>query len=754
MAIENTYRQLLINSYIKDQLSRGVDIDAETVEQELEDLLENMDLTAPQFVSEDFHVASKEASSVSKHVETFSSIKQDLRVLFKEAIKLTSTSRDSFERWKLETSSIEKKLIDLDDRIENLLILTQDTEGYHSIIVENFTDTFNVDLSETSASINLDSASVQMNPTTGTFSRIFLEGIDPGTDLSFKVRSTIDFVNRTDAVNSELSNIFKQDSRSWWTSIGMRKPNPVTCELTIKLGETPVEISKIFIDLHDSLESSPMVITPLYSVDNQTYNQIPSNTFTMEVRGSTDFTFSTVEAKWIKFILVKEGPDSGNQNNIFSYQFGFKEIAIYEQGFSSTSLGDVTQKVISRPRYQLGFDGLAQQFEKLTLETCERIETDTDIKYFVTTSNDPLVPLSALTRWIPVSPLNRASPEYPQLITVGEANETIIGINEDMQISYAGTSIEAAFRNPAESFHLLSQDPSSGEIIDETISVASPTAIRYRFANSEDRLLNYQIKLDDSGSGTGLGIEINETTMLLFRNVGAKGLNPTVQSSFVRGVQRGWKYEDPYYISVIEILNPDGMSIDVGDKPIWIDDIKYTHRIDGTILTGKTTTSTGVHTVKVHKSNWKSVISGAADLPTLRGLDTLYPYNHKLLIEGYDYGSSFSTSDKIYLGADIFAETLMRKISIFDLMRNVSKDNYKVYSLDKDAPNTHTGDNNPTKVFVIKVDEESSDFQNERFVLRFTQINQLQKYLRIRADFTTENEKITPSLHSYKIKLG
>ena len=750
MGIETTYRTLIIDEYIKDQLSRGVSINAEDVELELTELIESLDLSVPQFTAADYHVDSEEESSAAKHIDTFSTIQQDLRALFKEALKLTTVSRDSFERWKLEAVAIEKQLIDLEDRIENLLLLTQDTEGYHSVIVENFTDTVNVDLENTTAEVDLNTASVQLDPVSGTLGRIFLNDLDLTRDVKFKVRSTVDFINREDLVGSSLTNVFKQDSTLWMTSIGMRKAKPVTCELTVKLGDEAVDISKIVLELHDSTESSPVTITPLYSADNETYLQIPSNTFTMETRETIVFSFTPVEAKWIKFILIKEGPDTSDRSNIFTYQFGFKEIAFYHQGFETTELGDNYLQLISHPRYQLGFDGLAAQFEKLTLEVCERIEENTDIRYFVTASNDPLVPLSGSTLWIPVSPLGRADPEHPQLIVVGEANEAILGLDEDIQVSYDKDGV-AGFINPASGVQLLSRHSTTNEILDEEII---STATRYRFANSGDKILNYQVKLQDTGSGSGEGVDMNLSTLVLFRNTGEKGLDPTDPTSIVREVQRGWKFEEPWYSCVIEILNPDGMTINVGDQAIQIDDVSYQHKIDGTILTGKTQTTSGIHRIRVHKSNWRHVAAGADSLSALQAADVLYPYNHKLLIEGYDYGSSFPTASKIYLGADIFAEILMKRVSIFDMIRNVAKDNYRLFALDQDAPDSHTGGNSPTRVFVIKADEESADFQNERFVIKFTQINQLQRYLRLRADFITEDESITPALHSYKIKLG
>ena len=71
-----------------------------------------------------------------------------------------------------------------------------------------------------------------------------------------------------------------------------------------------------------------------------------------------------------------------------------------------------------------------------------------------------------------------------------------------------------------------------------------------------------------------------------------------------------------------------------------------------------------------------------------------------------------------------------------------------------DAQDTHTGDNDPTKVFLIKVGNNSADLGNERFVIKFKLQNQLRSYFRLRADLTTSDSKVSPVIDAYKIKIG
>ncbi len=744
MAIDVTYRQILIEEYIAAKLKAGIIPSAEEIETQIA-LYDEEDLSKPLFDPETYHTVPKEEASASKFNNGFASIRSDIRALYKEMLLLSKTSSEAYERWGLESNVLEKRLIDLQSRIENLLLITQDTDGYKTFIVDNFSDATLVDLTNTTADLDLNGQQIIMGPNSLEGSRIFLNNL-ASSDVSFRIRTTIDLLSRNDSLDADLRNPFNQVNQTWWTVLQMRTAKPVTCELSIKLGDTPVKLTRIFIEIHDSTKSSPMVITPLYSNDNYNFSQLPTNTYTQEVRSVANFNFSEIEAKYMKFILTKAGPDLGNTDAI-DYQFGFKQINFYGEAFGS----DTVQQFFSKPLSVEGTDGNPVPFSKLTLETCERVETNTNINYFVAASNNPQFPVDPGTEWFPITPKNRAIQYTQAVLDLGDVQDEEFGISEIINVSYNGTSTNASYLNPAQSFHLLSNI--GGVVFDETVNA---TDIRYTFINKGDRILNYQIKQSNYvGSGAGNKVELDQEGITIFRNVGSQGLIDTESSDQVRGIQKGWTFQEPYYSTVVEILNPNGFSMDVGNSPIIVDDVKYTNNVPSSALSGKSPTSDGIHTIKVHKDNWLSVEPDLNTLAELQAADTLYPFNHKLLVEGYRYGSLYPSSDtKAYIGVDLFAEILMKKVSIFDLVNNLKPNDYKYFALDNDAPMTHTGGNLSTMVFVIKTDDSNPDFQNERFVIRFTLINQRYTYLRLRADLSTEDEKITPSIDSYKIKLA
>ncbi len=749
MPIDTTYRKILTETFLVDELKKGEIPSAEDITDKIESLIADLDLTKPMFLADTYKVEEEDQSSASQFNQAQRDIQRDLRALYKDMIELTEVSTRSYERWSVESAALEKRLEELEDRIQNLLLLTRDTEGYHSYLVDNFTDMSLVDRDETTATVDPGTHLVTLGPSNTTDTRIYLNKLDP-SDVSFKVRSTTDMVSRNDGSTKPISTIFKQTATDWWTLITMGKSKPVTCELIVKLAEEPIALSKIVMRLSDSSRASPMTITPLYSVDNFNFSQLPTNTYTQEIRGMGTFQFEEIQAKWIKFVLIKTGPDPVSNSSQSVYQFGFKEIAFFAEGFDSDESQTLISEVLSVPT--AADPNEVVEFSKVTVEVCERVETGTSINYFLTASNNPLLPVEDTTVWIPVMPIGRATGNQTRIIDFGDQEVITKGLEEIVTISHDAFSEDTDLINPAAEFQLLSLD-SDGTVLDETIEA---TERRYIFTNSQDRILNYQIK--DStydGSGAGDALTVDEDSILIFRNVGEKGLTLEDNTSLVRDIQRGWKFEDPYYITIVEIQKPEGITIDFGDKSVIIDDIKYTNTVGPDILTGRSPLATGIHRIKVHKDNWLGISPDLTTLEEIKAEDTLYPYNHKLLIEGYDYPTNYSNNqERIYVGVEVFASELMKRVSVFDLAHSVNANQWNFYALDRDAPDTHTGGNESTRLFIVKVDENNPDFPNERFMIRFNLVNQRYKYLRFRADLTTTNKKVSPALDSYKIKLG
>jgi len=729
MSIYNTYAEIITEDIIRQLLEDGTAPSVGEIADQLDTFLEDNDISQPLFNNNSYNVAWNENASALKWNNCNEAINKDIRVLYKHLISTTDQSIQDFDRWRIGARLLEGRLDDLQERLTSLLLIAQDTAGYFNFMQDNFVNTSKVDLSATTAYVNIDKGIVTLGTSSTGATRIDTSDI-PAEDIEFTVLSRNERITEVPAKQSNIENVLSDVTNFWQTTVFARRPQAVTAELKINLPSAQ-SLSRIDIDLHQSNQNSSMQITPMLSTDNYNFSQLATNTFTRSVMDKTTFYFTPTSAQYVKLILTKTGYDTFEDSQ-YGYEFGFDEIALYNEGFAANTDSQVVSEALS----VTGNDGQPEEFSKLVLEVCEDVPEDTTIDYSVAVFNSATTAVSDLT-FVPIDPLDRSQTSKPTVLDFGDISSvTVSGI----QLSYNTTATSGVFSNPAQDYIYV---PS---VQGTTIATSSGTAsaVRYTFSASNERILDHTLSS---------GINIAQGTLEVWRNVNRKGYDDTK----VRGYQNGWGFEDPYYKTTIYAENKSGVDIDFGSNPVII---------DGAAVTGKVNIAAGRHTVMVHKDNWRAINRSAVVGNGLSGLkdnDPLYPYNHRYLIEGFAYPGNWPTAEeKVYQGFDIVAEFFMSEVSPFDMANNVASDNYSVYAIDQDAEDatatlvgvvTQTG-KEPSRVFVMKVNENNSDFINEEFLIKFKAANSLSKYVRLKAVLSTEDTAVAPSLDSYRIKIS
>lgn len=734
MAIGTTAAEQIFENIIKDLILAGKNPLLTDVIKEFLAKTNGKDLNKPFTTVSNFKIALNEESSASKFNKMQDSIFSDLQVLYTELFNITDTSMKYFDRWKAESIAIEKRISDLNARIDSLLLLSKDADNYTSYIEDNFSDANNID--NINSNIVLDPIKQRVFiPITGESpSRISLNTIAP-TDVTFNILSTRHLVSRAEAPNSALQYALTDDSRFWQTRVFTNNTTqPVTAELNIKLPSLQ-KISRISIDLHTGSATSPTQITPLLSSDGSNFLQLKTTEFIKSGLRNIVFTFPATEAQYIKFIMIKDSPDHSD-DRFYVYEFGASDIAFFNEGYTKSKSFSFISKDWSLTEDTTGIKSSAKKGSsdkaktKVSLETCEEVPDKTRIDYYlaVDRTNTTIDVTASGLDWIALDPFNRDKRTKPTVVDLAKLTELSYS---DVSLSY-DVSGSTGFINPGTSFKVIYAKDLTG-----TLQSASGHDPRYNFINPEDRILNYQF---DTSASTGVSIR----DLRIWRNIGEVG-----STTLVREQPIGWGFSDPYYTSTIKIKNIDGKEIDFGDKPIVL---------DGSFVSGKQTITFGAHTIKVHKDNFLSVTASYNSESTLRDNDRLYPFNHRLLIEGYKYGSSYPSSDpKIYTGVDIFAEYLMSSTKVFDFLNSLPSTNYSKYTLDDDMGNifipSGATSSISTKVILLKVNTSLADFINEKFIVELDVTELPFTNLRLRADLSTEDEKISPVLTHYRLKL-
>lgn len=737
------YSSLIIENIIKEFLQRGEVPTLEQIEQEFNRIAAGQDLASSNFTSDEWKVSRRENSSATKYNSMNSEIHQDLSVLYKSLLDNSDRSVHLFSRWQARATSLETRLRGLESRIARLLTLTQDTSGFFSIVGDKFTDTKLIDLDRsTDVFINLQQNIITLDKTNQDSTkpeRIFLNKLRSNQAV-FRTITRNKIVSVTNLENTEPRFAFSDKNQFWKTSIlTNEKVSPLTTELLLSL-DSVITISRIEVFLHSSQNNSVMTVTPLVSLDGVNFSRIPVQNVANQGLAKVSFQFPETDAKFIKFIFEKSSPDYTDRN-FYVYEFGAKEIALFQEVFDIS--GETFGKVISKPLSITKPDLSLVRFNKVALEVCEGISSETNINYFIAVAQDLEGEPSWLTNtgfstsidlagedqrlWFPITPLNRTEVDHTQVLDFASLSE-----NEYTDISISYDRDGTTFISPAETYTLLSETEGA-------ISTTTETATdqRYVFSDTNQRLLDLQVDLN-----TPIDLE----SITLWRNVGEKGIDQADTSKLVRGIQAGWEFEAPFYITFIEVKSPTGFTINVGNNPINIDDTTYTKVVGPDVL------SPGIHKVKVHQDFWNPVEAELATLQELKAADILYPFNQKLIIEGYKYPDTWSASEeKVYPGVDRFAGIVLDKVSIFDFINNIASNNLTKFAVDTDIENAVTS---PSYVFVVNCNTSRADFVNESFALEYNLTNQLYSYVALKTELRTKNSQLTPVLDEYRIKLG
>lgn len=209
-------------------------------------------------------------------------------------------------------------------------------------------------------------------------------------------------------------------------------------------------------------------------------------------------------------------------------------------------------------------------------------------------------------------------------------------------------------------------------------------------------------------------------------------------SDIVSGTSPGWIFDNKSstYSTVVFISNPEGRTIDFGPKGA---------RVNGNKVTGMVTIKSGYSNFSTDSSNWQVLIDDFTSENTLRSKDSLYPYNHKYLIEGYSYSESFK-GDRVYSGVDEYFGLDMYYISAeeFDAIPTNSPKYYSVFTTEEVDDKLY---------FKVKVNKQSSTWREELFNLDFIVQSANSNKLYVRALLSSNDSKLTPVIESFKVRV-
>jgi len=719
MSLETTYKEYILEQLMKVYLEAGTIPTSEQLEDDLVTYQEtHPNLSFPKSKYEDFSVGHGDNSSAAIIKSTAETISSDVGVVTREIYKVASDSNRLYERWVHEIKRLSAKAKELDTRINSLLLLAGDTAGYFATVGDAFPDMNLVDTDETTAAVNLHESSVTLNPGTENFGSVnLISTLDmTETDVAFSVLSRRAGVTYSPpSSGNELVNIFKTENSNWIGTVTCLEQGPIIAELKARFSpEKDAEISKIVMSYIGSDVTSKTTITGQYSIDGYTWYLFPTREATKPIGDKLTWTFTPTNMRWVKFIFNKPIADDGSSSP-FRYEFGINSIQFFGSAYHS-SRGNT---FISNSLSAIDTEDNPIGFSLVQLDVCEEVPTGTNILYYASASKDD----SAWTAWHAIQSTDREGVFYPKVLNFSGA---------DWKDNSDST----------ETFALDSTLTGSTAQMELTKTFDDSDVINYRFKEGIFAAVNTKIQISDNSDADRVA-----GSVVVWRNVRYKESYPDTET--VRKVARGWGSDGQVYACYFEIIDSDGRIIDFGGRGCVL---------DGQAVTGVVNISSGVHRFSTVAENWFDISQAIVDLgddvkseETLKILDPLYPYNHKLLIEGFPYVSDF-IGEKIYNGTDISAEFYAKKVSLFDLENNIQDLGYFA------TRNIASSDSSGPVISVISRFESSNiDYSNELFLVQWRSGEdtiELYKYIKFKAVLETDSVLLTPTFTSYRLKLG
>lgn len=241
---------------------------------------------------------------------------------------------------------------------------------------------------------------------------------------------------------------------------------------------------------------------------------------------------------------------------------------------------------------------------------------------------------------------------------------------------------------------------------------------------NNEKLLNYYISAENKE------LFIKES-LSIKRNVLSNKDSKTYQAS------SGWEFDGSKYCTTIEVTQPEGRYINLGNASALL---------NGRIVNGKVFLTFGTHSFKTSKENWIDLDideQSVQSIRQLRSIDRLYPFNHKYVIEGFDYSSVFR-GVKEYIGVDKVYAHALKEVSN---QRFLSDNDFGIYTIVETSQGLYFKIKNKTTVGDSKLEDFEITCKTR---VKLEENNNL---LYIKAILKTFDQRVTPKIDQIQVRV-
>lgn len=354
---------------------------------------------------------------VDNYNENLKEIYNDLNNLYEEIVQQFTTVLINFDFNDSERRRLIHEMAQVDGEIDDLLLLSEGTEGYLYSVHDTFIDRSKIDLRYTTAEINTDAEAIMLRESRKGISKVNLSHYYDVEQYPLLAEEEYadKIVSNKLFPGSKFGYAFYDINTAWSQKIITNAPGKLQVSFIIEINpniDDETRISRIEAFGH---LPRPAKVEPLYSVDNINFKALPLGTGQREKfvsdRGVTVWNFPETPMQYIKFLITMDEEDEavgGAETPQYLYNIGFKNIALFEMAYSPVSYLYSKAFEVTDPTGEL------LTIDKVTLLTTQDTPALTEIEHYVSLGDGTDNPENY--NWAAVSPINQPNPREPQLI--------------------------------------------------------------------------------------------------------------------------------------------------------------------------------------------------------------------------------------------------------------------------------------------------------------------------------------------------
>ncbi|MCY8577108.1 hypothetical protein MOD24_14760 [Bacillus haynesii] len=343
----------------------------------------------------------KDKSNSEQFNKEIKSLDEDIHDAYDATIEQTKQIMADFNYIETERNKLSHELDEILSEIDELLLMSNNADyRYFDGKVISFEDAADVDISHSSAFVNIKNKEVTLDENLNQSNRIIIN-----TDNVYF--QPITPAAKSSALES-IKNAFDDNlNTAWWHVVkvkNLNSNNNMKAELVVMFNQVE-DLNFIEYTPH---QGKPVEVKLEYTMDGSIYTPINQNAETDTVTGIAVWNFQKIAVKGIKFVLEKTDYDE-RSGGYYNYYFGAKNIKFQRKHYLSEGI------IYSTP---IEFES---NVEKLTMTSENEIPFNTDIQYEVALY-EPDKNLEELI-WHPISSYEETKPKHAKVINLN-AKET------------------------------------------------------------------------------------------------------------------------------------------------------------------------------------------------------------------------------------------------------------------------------------------------------------------------------------------